>query len=239
MTNSLPPETSGHDAPPEADAASPKDDSGKPPSSTVDPAAPDLSEKLLSDYQQIIQHIAAAQPSPEDRVKFAEHLIQALGEQGFQRTKDQMEKEHHPLRHVMAEIHSFVKKHGADLLIALLVPSIGSAALGGGVPQLFPPQGPQIEEVELTSQQRAQLAEMVSSDFTVSDPASHSRTTSEPPPGTWTTGLDHAASPIALSKADGLSEATEVSYGAGYSIQHQTEPSSQPDSGTGVPSPEP
>jgi hypothetical protein len=125
MTNRLPPETSGHDAPPRAGAASSssQNDIGKPPSDTVDAAASDLSEQLLSDYKQIIQHIVDAQPSPEDRVKFAEYLIHALGEQGFQSAIDHMEKEHHPLRHVMAEIYSFVKKHWADVAIALVVPS--------------------------------------------------------------------------------------------------------------------
>jgi hypothetical protein len=43
----------------------------------------ELSEQLLSDCKQIIQQIADALPSPEDRTRFAKNLIQAaLDEQG-------------------------------------------------------------------------------------------------------------------------------------------------------------
>jgi hypothetical protein len=160
MTNSLPPETSGHDAPPRADAASQRENSiGEPLRGTIDSAASLLSEQLLSDYKQIIQQIADAQPSPEDRVKFAEHLIHALGEEGFQNVKGQMEKEHHPLRHIMTEIHNFVKKHGADVLITMIVPG---NVLGIGVPQSFPPPSPGAAPIQLAPQHKAAHSGMTS-----------------------------------------------------------------------------
>jgi hypothetical protein len=39
----------------------------------------------------------------------------------------------------MTEIHNFVKKHGADVLITMIVPG---NVLGIGVPQLFPSPSP-------------------------------------------------------------------------------------------------
>ena len=151
MTNSPPSGSSAGDGSPQADSASDRaDDTGKPSASASGAAAPDLSEQLLSDYDQIIRQIAAAQPSAGDRVIFAKHLIQAaLDEQGFPHAAEQLRKEHHPLGHVMTEIHDYVKKHPPGYifgLICMIIPALVPVGLLGQAP-LPPPTpslGPQV-----------------------------------------------------------------------------------------------